>query len=208
MIFKALAARFALVVSCGLMTATPAAAQFWQCVTFARSVSGIEIRGNANTWWGQAEGRYERGHTPKAGSVLAFSPTARMRVGHVAMVSQVVSDREVLLTHANWSRRGGIETNVRAIDVSAAGDWSMVKVWYGPQGGLGTSAYPTKGFIYSGHAPKTDALDAPVQPSYQMASAKTPSSARLANAAQLKAMTAQHGPTDPRGIFTLVNDVK
>ena len=44
--FKALAARFALVVSCGLMTATPAAAQFWQCVTFARSVSGIEIRGN------------------------------------------------------------------------------------------------------------------------------------------------------------------
>lgn len=203
--FKALAARFALVVSCGLMTATPAAAQFWQCVTFARSVSGIEIRGNANTWWGQAEGRYERGHTPKAGSVLAFSPTARMRVGHVAMVSQVVSDREVLLTHANWSRRGAIETNVRAIDVSAAGDWSMVKVWYGPQGGLGTSAYPTKGFIYSSRAPKTDTFDAP---SYQMASVKAPSSAQLANAAQLKAMTAQHGPTDPRGIFTLVNDVE
>ena len=77
--FKALAARFALVVSCGLMTATPAAAQFWQCVTFARSVSGIEIRGNANTWWSQAEGRYERGHAPKAGAVLAFSPTSRMR---------------------------------------------------------------------------------------------------------------------------------
>ncbi len=206
--FKALAARFALVVSCGLMTATPAAAQFWQCVTFARSVSGIEIRGNANTWWSQAEGRYERGHTPKAGSVLAFSPTARMRVGHVAMVSQVVSDREVLLTHANWSRRGAVETNVRAIDVSAAGDWSMVKVWYGPQGGLGTSAYPTKGFIYSGHAPKTDALDAPVQPSYQMASAKVPNAAQLANEAQLKAMTAQHGPTDPRGIFTLVSDAE
>ena len=128
--FKALAARFALVVSCGLMTATPAAAQFWQCVTFARSVSGIEIRGNADTWWDQAAGRYERGHAPKAGAVLAFSPTSRMRVGHVAMVSKVVSDREVLLTHANWSRRGAIETNVRAIDVSDAGDWSMVKVWY------------------------------------------------------------------------------
>ena len=201
--FKALAARFALVVSCGLMTATPAAAQFWQCVTFARSVSCIEIRGNANTWWSQAEGRYERGHTPKAGSVLAFSPTSRMRVGHVAMVSKVVSDREVLLTHANWSRPGAIETNVRAVDVSAAGDWSMVKVWYGPQGDLGTSAYPTKGFIYSGHAPAGDTFDAPVQPSFQMAS-HTVSATQRANATQLA--TIQHGPTDPRGIFTLVNE--
>jgi len=203
--FKALAARFALVVSCGLMTATPAAAQFWQCVTFARSVSGIEIRGNANTWWSQAEGRYERGHTPKAGSVLAFSPTSRMRVGHVAMVSKVVSDREVLLTHANWSRPGAVETNVRADDVSDAGDWSMVKVWYGPQGGLGTSAYPTKGFIYSGHAPAGDTLDAPAQPSFQMASAtRTVTATQRANAAQLASV--QHGPTDPRGIFTLVNE--
>ncbi len=203
--FKALAARFALVVSCGLMTATPAAAQFWQCVTFARSVSGIEIRGNANTWWSQAEGRYERGHTPKAGSVLAFSPTSRMRVGHVAMVSKVVSDREVLLTHANWSRPGAIETNVRAVDVSAAGDWSMVKVWYGPQGDLGTSAYPTKGFIYSAHAPAGDTLDTPAQPSFQMASAaRTITATQRANAAQLA--TIQHGPTDPRGIFTLVNE--
>jgi surface antigen len=205
---KALAARFALVFSCGLMMAAPAAAQFWQCAPYARTISGIEIRGNANTWWGQAEGRYERGHTPKAGSVLAFSPTSRMRVGHVAMVSQVVSDREVLLTHANWSRRGGIETNVRAIDVSAAGDWSMVKVWYGPQGGLGTSAYPTKGFIYSGHAPKNDMFDAPSQPTYQMASV-TPNAAQLANAAQLRAMESiQHGPTHPRGIFTLVDEAK
>jgi len=203
--FKALAARFALVVSCGLMTATPAAAQFWQCVTFARSVSGIEIRGNANTWWSQAEGRYERGHTPKAGSVLAFSPTSRMRVGHVAMVSKVVSDREVLLTHANWSRPGAVETNVRAVDVSDAGDWSMVKVWYGPQGGLGTAAYPTKGFIYSGHAPAGDTLDAPAQPSFQMASAtRTITATQRANAAQLASV--QHGPTDPRGIFTLVNE--
>jgi len=158
---KALTARFALMVSCGLAAATmgaaPAAAQFWQCAPYARSVSGIEIRGNADTWWSQAAGRYERGHKPVAGSVLAFEATSRMRVGHVAMVSKVVGDREVLLTHANWSRRGGIERDVRAVDVSAAGDWSLVKVWYGPQGGLGTSSYPTNGFIYAGHAPATSA---------------------------------------------------
>jgi surface antigen len=160
MTLKALAARFALVFLCGLLMATPAMAQFWQCAPYAREVSGIDIHGNANTWWGQAAGKYERGHAPKAGAVLAFQSTRRMRVGHVAMVSRVISDREVLLTHANWSRPGGIERDVRAVDVSAAGDWSEVKVWFGPLGGLGTSSYPTSGFIYSGHAPKLDAAPA------------------------------------------------
>lgn len=134
--------------SCALMTAAPASAQFWQCVTYARSVSGIQIRGNANTWWGQAEGRYARGHAPKVGAVLAFEATRKMRVGHVAMVAEVVSEREVLLDHANWSRRGGVERSARAIDVSAAGDWSAVRVQFG--GAMGMSTYPTKGFIYGG----------------------------------------------------------
>ena len=113
---------------CGLMAATPATARFWQCAPFAREVSGIEIRGNADTWWGQAARRYDRGSSPRVGAVVAFAATSRMRVGHVAMVSKIVGAREVLLTHANWSRRGGIETDVRAVDVSSAGDWSEVKV--------------------------------------------------------------------------------
>ena len=153
--FRAITARFALMAVCALtvlgLGATPATAQFWQCAPYARTISGIDIHGNADTWWAQAAGRYARGHAPKVGAVLAFAATSRMRVGHVAMVSGVVSDREVLLTHANWSRRGGIEHDVRAVDISAAGDWSLVKVWYGPTGGLGTSAYPTRGFIYADH---------------------------------------------------------
>jgi len=157
--FRAFAARFALVVSCSLMAATPAMAQFWQCAPYAREISGINIHGNANTWWNQAAGHYARGHAPKAGAVLAFASSGRMKLGHVAMVSEVISDREVLLTHANWSRRGGIEHNVRAVDVSEAGDWSLVKVWYGPQGGLGTTSYPTKGFIYSDRATDTDTVE-------------------------------------------------
>ena len=176
----ALTARFALMVSCILATAAiaaPASAAFWQCAPYARQISGIEIRGNADTWWGQAAGRYERGHAPRVGAVLAFAASHRMRVGHVAMVSKIVSDREVLLTHANWSRRGGIETDVRAVDVSTAGDWSMVKVWYAPQAGLGTSAYATRGFIYSDHAPRAvhgdDGLDASQLPASVIATAAT-----------------------------------
>jgi surface antigen len=143
------------------MAAAPAAAQFWQCATFAREVSGIQIHGNANTWWGQAAGRYERGNAPRVGAVLSFKPTQRMRIGHVAMVSHIVSDREVLLTHANWSRRGRIETDVRAVDISPNNDWSMVKVWYAPQGDLGTSNYPTNGFIYSDGEPAAAPVDGP-----------------------------------------------
>ena len=143
-------------VLCGLMASAPASARFWQCAPYAREISGIDIHGNADTWWGQASGRYDRGAVPRLGAVVAFAPTSRMRVGHVAMVSKIVSDREVLLTHANWSHPGAIETGVRAVDVSAAGDWSEVKVWYAPQGGLGTSSYPVRGFIYSAHAPRED----------------------------------------------------
>lgn len=145
----------ALCVVTSLFTASAAEAKRLQCVPYARQVSGIEIRGNAHTWWNQAAGTYERGDMPTVGSVMSFKSIRSMPYGHVAMVSKVVSDREVLLDHANWSRRGGIERNVRAIDVSDKGDWSSVRVWYGPIGGLGTTVYPLNGFIYPGKAPTT-----------------------------------------------------
>ncbi|MEN2785933.1 CHAP domain-containing protein [Sphingomonas qilianensis] len=143
------------------MGATPAAAQFWQCAPYARSISGINIHGNAHTWWAQAAGRYDRGQAPKVGAVLSLQSSGRMRLGHVAMVSGVINDREVTLTHANWSRRGGIERNVRAIDVSAAGDWSMVKIWFAANGDLGTTAYPANGFIYANGATTDDVAPLP-----------------------------------------------
>ncbi|WP_375397569.1 CHAP domain-containing protein [uncultured Sphingomonas sp.] len=158
--FSGFAARFALMVACALAMAAPASARFWQCVPYAREVSGIQIFGNAKTWWDQAAGRYERGNRPQIGAVLAFAAIGRMPLGHVATVSAIVSDREILLTHANWSRRGGIETDVRAVDVSVAGDWSQVKVWYGPMAGLGTTTYPARGFIYRGSAPDDARPDA------------------------------------------------
>jgi len=147
--------------------ATPISAhaeQYWQCVTFARAFSGIQIFGDARTWWQQASGRYETGTTPQAGAVLCFKPTQRMQLGHVAVVSQVVTERVVQITHANWSQIGGargqIETDVTVIDVSPVGDWSMVKVWYDPIRDLGTSVYPTYGFIYqNGQAVKLAQTD-------------------------------------------------
>lgn len=126
---------------------------YWQCVPFARLISGVEIFGDAWTWWRQAAGKYATGDTPQAGAVLCFKPTGKMRLGHVAVVSRVLTDRIVQVTHANWSRIGGtrgqIEKDVTVIDVSAEGDWSQVKVWYDPIRDLGTTSYPTHGFIYA-----------------------------------------------------------
>jgi surface antigen len=124
----------------------------WQCVTFARFFSGLQIYGDAWTWWNGAEGKYARGDQPEAKSVLVFRKTGRMTRGHVAVVSQVLTDRVIQMTHANWSpidgRRGQVEEDVTVVDVSANNDWSEVKVWFDPTKDLGGSAYPTYGFIY------------------------------------------------------------
>jgi hypothetical protein len=119
-----------------------------QCVAYARQVSEVQISGNARDWWGHAEGRYDRGHAPKAGAVLAFAGTHAMPYGHVAVVSKVVDGRHILINHANWSRPGMVERGVMAVDVSAAGDWSEVRVWYAPTRALGLRPSVAKGFIY------------------------------------------------------------
>jgi surface antigen len=128
------------------------AENYWQCVPFARMISGIQIFGDAWTWWQQAAGKYGQGFTPKAGAVLVFKPSGAMRLGHVAVVSEVLTDRIIQVTHANWSviggNRGQVERDVTVVDVSPAGDWSQVKVWYDPLGDLGKTVYPTYGFIY------------------------------------------------------------
>lgn len=132
--------------------ASASADTYWQCVPFARLISGVQIFGDAYTWWSQAAGKYETGFQPRAGAVLCFKPNGKMRLGHVAVVSQVLTDRVIQISHANWSRIGGtrgqIERDVTVIDISPAGDWSQVKVWYDPIRDLGTTSYPTHGFIY------------------------------------------------------------
>jgi surface antigen len=126
---------------------------YLQCVPYARRVSGIAIFGDAHTWWGQAEGRYARGFEPRVGAVMAFRPHGNSRLGHVAAVSRIVDSRTVLIRHANWSpingRRGQIEDDVKAIDVSPANDWSEVRVWYAPIEALGGTRWPVQGFIYN-----------------------------------------------------------
>lgn len=144
-----------LAAALGFFAFNPAPAQagdpYWQCVTFARMFSGIQIFGDAWTWWRQAVDRFRTGNAPETGSVLVFQPHGRMQSGHVAVVSDVLTDRVIRVTHANWGgSRGKVEENVTVVDVSAEGNWSRVKVWYNPSNALGTTIYPTYGFVYNG----------------------------------------------------------
>jgi hypothetical protein len=123
-----------------------------QCVPFARHLSGIDIVGNAGTWWAQAEGRYKRGNRPEVGAVLTFKPSGAMRLGHVSVVSEVVSAREILVDHANWPGpgvpKGRIARNVSVIDASPNNDWTSVRVEIHGRGSGYGRVYPTWGFIY------------------------------------------------------------
>jgi surface antigen len=143
------AAIAALLAFASLATTSAATASgYLQCVPFARAASGVDIHGNANTWWAQADNRYERGREPRVGAVMHFPGTRAMPIGHVAVVSRIISSREILIDHANWSWRGQIERGVRVVDVSPNNDWSMARVWYGRINDLGLRANPVSGFIY------------------------------------------------------------
>jgi hypothetical protein len=140
--------RWAALLLASLTTTPVLGATMLQCVPYARIVSGVQIYGDALTWWDQAENHYRRGHMPRKGAVLAFRPVGPMVLGHVAVVSKVLGERRVLIRHANWSVPGAIEEDVLALDVSEEGDWSEVRVWHSPTNRMGARSNPTFGFIY------------------------------------------------------------
>lgn len=122
-----------------------------QCVPFARQASGLSLRGDADSWWYGAQGRYRQGNRPAAGAVLVLRATSRMPSGHVATVRDVLGPRSINVTHSNWGNtsrtRRIIYESMRAEDVSRANDWSYVRFWNNDLGVMG-SPYAAYGFIY------------------------------------------------------------
>src|SRR5512147_593422 len=88
-----------------------------ECVPFARERSGVQLYGAAADWWPKAGGRYLRTRAPVVGSVLVFRRSSRLSNGHVAVVTRVLSERRILVTHANWVHHR-VSEDVPVIDVS------------------------------------------------------------------------------------------
>lgn len=120
-----------------------------QCVPYAREHSGIQIYGDAYTWWDRAAGKYPRGSLPEPGAVMVLSNYAGANRGHVAVVRRLVGPREIRIDHANWLDDGSIYVNDPVEDVSSDNDWSLVRVFNLKTGGWGGKLYPVQGFIGS-----------------------------------------------------------
>lgn len=118
-----------------------------QCVPYAREESGVSLRGNASTWWQQARGMYVRAKKPDSGSVMVMRGFRNPGRGHVAVVREVLSDRSIIVDHANWLNSGEVTLNVPIVDVSPRNDWSQVRVWHIPTQSWGVRVYNVQGFI-------------------------------------------------------------
>lgn len=148
-----------LIVSALALVAVGTPASAIQCVPYARELSGINLKGDAWQWWNAASGVYDRGRTPKDGAVLVFTRQGSMRHGHVSVITRVISNRLVLVDHANWAPartlgRGAVTTAVPVLDVSPKNDWTQVRVWFHPANDFGNRVYRTDGYVYQPRDPR------------------------------------------------------
>ena len=67
--------------------------------------------------------------------------------GHVAVVKEIVSERMIIVDHANWLNTGEITRDVPVRDVSPNNDWSQVQVWNVTGEHWGGRTYNVQGFI-------------------------------------------------------------
>ena len=122
-----------------------------QCVPYAREISGVQIRGNAHTWWNKAAGKYQRGSVPRVGSVMVLSKTSRLKYGHIAVVKRIIDNRNIEVTHANWGgdryTRSYVYNHMPVVDTSPNNDWSKARFWHYPSSSYGR-VYSVSGFIY------------------------------------------------------------
>jgi hypothetical protein len=117
------------------------------CVEYARMRSGLAVFGDAKHWWERAKNMYARVSHPVEEAVMVFSGSKRLKRGHVAVVTNIVSPRQIIVDQANWQNHGEIDHATPVLDVSADNDWSKVRVWDMRSGQFGTHVYAISGFI-------------------------------------------------------------
>lgn len=117
------------------------------CVEYARARSGLAVFGDAKFWWARAKKLYARMTMPVENAVMVFSGSKRLSKGHVAVVTDIVSKREIRVDQANWQNHGEIDHATPVLDVSARNDWSKVRVWDMRSNGFGAHVYAISGFI-------------------------------------------------------------
>lgn len=135
---------------------TPNAAGYYaeapiQCVPYARQTSGLQLHGDAHTWWEKAAPRYRRGNSPELGAVFVLAATDKMPSGHVSVVKHIINKRQIDVAHSNWGSdrksRRVVYDRMRVEDLSTSNDWTRVRFWNKELNTFGLP-YRGLGFIY------------------------------------------------------------
>jgi hypothetical protein len=126
------------------------------CVEYARARSGMAVFGDAKLWWSRAKNLYARAAHPVSEAVMVFSGSRRLKHGHVAVVTNIVSAREIRVDQANWQNHGEIDHSTPVLDVSKKNDWSQVRVWDIRSQSFGAHVYAVSGFIAKSLVRKAD----------------------------------------------------
>lgn len=142
-----------------------------ECAPFARALTGVRLAGAADDWWYEAAGRYQRAARPEVGGILVLRRTGRLPYGHVAVVTRVLSARQVLVSQANWVHHR-VSQDQPVVDVSPRNDWTLVRVWWPPTDQMGISEYPAHGFILPARPASHDELIAAVPRAIRLAAAE------------------------------------
>ena len=127
------------------------------CVEYARARSGLAVFGDAKLWWTKARNLYARAAHPISEAVMVFSGSSRLKRGHVAVVTDIVSAREIRVDQANWQNHGEIDHSTPVLDVSKNNDWSKVRVWDIRSQTFGAHVYAISGFIAKSLVQRADA---------------------------------------------------
>lgn len=128
-----------------------------ECAPFARALTGVRLTGDAADWWGEAAGRYQRAASPAVGAILVLRRSGELPYGHVAVVTRVLSARQVLVSQANWVHHR-VSEDQPVIDVSRRNDWSVVRIWWPPANQMGITDYAARGFILPDRPASHDGL--------------------------------------------------
>ena len=135
---------YAIVLAALLLPAGRAADRIGRRTCF---LTGLAVFGDAKYWWSRAKNLYARATAPVEDAVMVFSGSMRLKRGHVAVVTHIVSRREIRVDQANWQNHGEIDLATPVLDVSAKNDWSKVRVWDIRSGTFGAHVYAISGFI-------------------------------------------------------------
>jgi hypothetical protein len=117
------------------------------CVEYARMRSGLTVFGDAKYWWERARNLYARASRPVEEAVMVFAGSQRLKRGHVAVVTEILGPRQIIVDQANWQNKGEIDHATPVLDVSPRNDWSKVRVWDIRSGTFGAHVYAISGFI-------------------------------------------------------------